>query len=101
MLVALENQVMSILTNQIIGSNYITSTVQFVNNSKEVDIHKVIVGVEQQLLVLMVYQLINPELHSHGVDVIHQGVYRTAVQVAIKLMTQLFIVVESYEQKLN
>ena len=98
MLVELENQVVSALTNRLIGSNYITSTAQFVNNSKEVDIHKVIVGVEKQLLVLMAYQLINPELHSRGVDVIHQGVYRTAVQVAIRLMTQLFIVVESYEQ---
>ena len=98
MLVELENQVVSALTNRLIGSNYITSTAQFVNNSKEVDIHKVIVGVEKQLLVLMTYQLINPELHPRGVDVIHQGVYRTAVQVAIRLMTQLFIVVESYEQ---
>ena len=98
MLVELENRVVSALTNQIIGSNYSTSIAQFVDNSRELDIHKVIVGVERKLLVLMVYQLINPELYSHGMDAIHKGVYRTAVQVAIRLMTQLFIVVESYEQ---
>jgi len=89
------NHLMNCLTNKLIGSNYITNTINLVNKSTEDEVHQVIVSIEKQLIVIMAFQLINPEAALRRVDVFHKGVYQAAIQVATRLMMQLFMIVES------
>ena len=52
-------------------------------------------SMEKQLLVLLTYQLINPEYGQYKLNMVTKNFYQTGAILATKLVTQFFIMIEN------
>jgi hypothetical protein len=105
MLVDIPNQMASVLTNNLVSATVVPTVIQMANQMihdvpQESMYHlesKIITAMEKQLLVLMTYQLINPEFARYKLDFVTKNFYQTGSILATQLMVRFFIMIEEQE----